>query len=119
MSDPDDLDLAKARSTNARRRLAGTAAALQHRLDPHVVAREAVDGIVQHGANALLSGVDTARRNPFKLVGAVALIAAFLGRRRIVDAIEKARAPEAKKPATRPRVRSTKPRPTPAKRISR
>jgi len=119
MSDSGHLDLAKARSTDARRRLAGTAAALQHRLDPHVVAREAVDGIVEHGANALLSGVDSARRNPFKLAGAVALIAAFLGRRKIVDAVEKARAPKPKKLAARPRVRSTQPRPTPAKRISR
>ena len=119
MSDPSDLDLAKARSDDARRRLAGTAAALQHRLDPHVVAREAVDGIVEHGANALNSGVETVRRNPVKVAGAAILVAAFLGRRKIAGLIGRMRKSAPQKPARPTRVRAKQSRRTPAKRTSR
>lgn len=107
MSDPTELARAETRAADAKQRLGNTIEALQARLDPRVVAREAVDGIAETG-----------KRHPGKVAGALALIAAFLGRRRIGALIGKARTStdETAQPARARRVRPARPRPAPAKR---
>lgn len=81
MTEPDELDRAEARAAAARERMTATLGALQTRLAPHNVAQEAMERISDTGARALDASVNAAKRHPGKIVGGVALLAAFLGRR--------------------------------------
>ncbi|WP_085809422.1 DUF3618 domain-containing protein [Sphingomonas sp. TZW2008] len=83
MSDPTDVHSAEARVAEARKRFGDTVGALQTKLDPRVVVRDAVDGLTESGEKALRSGVETARQNPEIVVWATALATALLARRRI------------------------------------
>ncbi len=83
MSDPTDVHGAEARVAEARKRFGDTVGALQTKLDPRVVARDAVDGLTEGGEKALRSGVETARQNPELVVWAMTLATALLARRRI------------------------------------
>ncbi|QNE30929.1 DUF3618 domain-containing protein [Sphingomonas sp. NBWT7] len=83
MSDPTGIHTAEARVAEARRRFGDTVGALQAKLDPRVVARDAMDGLTEGGEKALRSGVETARQHPDAVVWSVTLAAALLARRRI------------------------------------
>lgn len=78
-----DLDRAEARAALARERLGSTVETLQAQLDPQVLLTKAKAGVVDGGERAARASVDAARRNPAAVAGGIALIAAFLGRRRI------------------------------------
>ncbi len=79
--------LAEQRAAAARARLTDTVGALQVRLNPRVVARDAVENLQETGEKALRSGVATARANPEAIVWAVTLATAWLARRRIGAAL--------------------------------
>ena len=83
MSDPTDVHGAEARVAEARKRFGDTVGALQTKLNPRVVARDAVDGLTEGGEKALRSGVETARQHPDVVVWAMTLATALLARRRI------------------------------------
>lgn len=72
MSGTSEIALAEARAAEAKKRLSTTLGELQTRLEPGNVLRDAVDGITETG-----------KRHPGKIVGALAVTAAFLGRHRI------------------------------------
>ncbi|MCW6529688.1 MULTISPECIES: DUF3618 domain-containing protein [Sphingomonas] len=91
MTDMTELDRAEARAALARLHMAKTLTALQTRLDPRNVAREAVDGLADTGTRVLDAGIGAAKRHPGKIAGGVALLAAFLGRHHIAKLIGKAR----------------------------
>ncbi len=119
MHETGRIGKADARLTDAKQRMKDTLLTLRHRLDPHRVAKDAVEGLVDQGAQALQAGVKTAKRNPLPLVGAVAFLAAFLNRKKLLGLIRRKPEPKSKKPAPAPRVRSTKTRRTSPKRISK
>lgn len=88
-SDPQALTvtLAEERAAAARQRLTQTAGTLQARLNPKVVARDAVENLQVSGERALRSGVASARANPEALVWAVTLATTWLARRQIAAAL--------------------------------
>lgn len=86
------VTLAEARAAEARKKLVETVGTLQTRLDPRIVAREAVDGLTATGEKALRSGVetlrtgvDTARAYPSAITTGLTLVIAVLARRRIAN----------------------------------
>ena len=83
MSTDPAVILAEARVAEARRRVNDTLGTLQTRLDPRIVAREAVDGIAESGEKALRTGVETAKAHPGLTVGALTLAGALLARKQI------------------------------------
>jgi Protein of unknown function (DUF3618) len=86
-SDPAtaNLALAEARAAAARERLNRTIGALQAKLDPRLLAREAMDGLTDSGTKALRTSVDTAKTHPEVVAGVGALAIAWLGRHRIAS----------------------------------
>lgn len=68
------------RAAGARARLDDSLGALQARLAPKVLAQNAVQGIVDKGQAAAWSGIDTARRHPGAVAGAIAAIGLLLAR---------------------------------------
>lgn len=96
-------DAARARVNQAQARLIDTVGELRERLDPRVLTRDVFDDIAEGGQKALNAGADAARRNPGKLAAGAAVIAAFLGRHRIVGLFTGGR-DERKQPARDPRV---------------
>jgi phage host-nuclease inhibitor protein Gam len=78
---------AEARAAAAKQRLGATAGALQERLAPQALARDAADTLADAGRKALDSGVETARANPGLVVGGVAAAIAFLGRNRLISLV--------------------------------
>lgn len=105
MSDTNEIASAEARAAAAKQRLSSTLGELQTRLEPGKVLRDAVDGITETG-----------KRHPGKIVGAVALAAAFLGRHRIGAMFRRKPDDDAQPPVTR-RVRTATTGSRPAKRI--
>ena len=83
MTHDSSVTAAEARAANARDRLVRTLGALQDRLDPKTVAREAMDGIADTGQQALGSAVEVAQRNPGKVAAAAAAVVLFAARHRI------------------------------------
>lgn len=86
-----ELEVAEARVAAAKARLQDTVDALQERLQPRSIARSAAEG----GREALVAGAESARANPGKVAGAVALVTAVLARHRIAALLRKARHPSA------------------------
>ena len=95
MTDMTELDLAEARATEARMRMTETLEVLQTRLAPGNLAQEAKERLSDAGGQAM----DAAKRNPGKIAGGVALLAAFLGRRHIGRMITTARKARAERKA--------------------
>ena len=84
MSDPvSRLAAAEAQAALARERLHFSLGALQARLEPKRLAREARRGLSDAGLAATQRTADAARRNPGALAGLVAVAGLFLGRHRI------------------------------------
>lgn len=77
----DELAKAEANSADARRRLASTVVALQSRLKPAALARDAIEELKEVGGDMARSGIETVRRNPLPAVGIAALLTAFVARR--------------------------------------
>jgi Protein of unknown function (DUF3618) len=114
----NDVTAAHARVAAARARLSGTVETLQTRLDPRTIARDTVESIADSGERAIRNGVDTARRNPGLIAGAAALVGLWLARDKVKALVTDVLPKRAKtpKPASNPRVRTTRPRPMPVKR---
>lgn len=94
------LALAEARVAEARRRMGNTLGTLQTRLDPRIVARDAVEGIAESGEKALRTGVETAKAYPGVVAGALTLAGALLARRQIGALFGRRAKPAAPKDAT-------------------
>lgn len=77
----DELVKAEANSVDARRQLAQTVVALQSRLKPSALARDAVEELKEAGGEMARSGIDAVKRNPLPAVGVVALLTAFVARK--------------------------------------
>ncbi len=77
----DELVKAEANSVDARRQLAQTVVALQSRLKPSALARDAVEELKEAGGEMARSGIDAVKRNPLPTVGVVALLTAFVARK--------------------------------------
>ncbi|WP_066584874.1 DUF3618 domain-containing protein [Sphingomonas pruni] len=78
-----DTELAKAEnnSVDARRQLAKTVVALQSRLKPSALARDAVEELKEVGGEMARSGIESVKRNPLPTVGIAALLTAFIARK--------------------------------------
>lgn len=77
----DELVKAETNSVEARRQLAQTVVALQSRLKPSALARDAVEELKDVGSEMARSGIDAVKRNPLPTVGVVALLTAFVARK--------------------------------------
>jgi len=77
----DELVKAEANSIDARRQLAQTVVALQSRLKPSALARDAVEELKEVGGEMARSGIESVKRNPLPAIGAVALLTAFFARK--------------------------------------
>ena len=86
-----EVVLAEVRVAEARKRLGETVSTLQTRLDPRVVAREAVDGLTASSEKALRSGVETARAYPSAVTTGVTIAIAVLARGRILNLFKRRR----------------------------
>lgn len=77
----DELAKAETNSVDARRQLAKTVVALQSRLKPSALARDAVEELKEIGGEMARSGIESVKRNPLPTVGIVALLTAFIARK--------------------------------------
>ncbi|KQS04659.1 hypothetical protein ASG11_10680 [Sphingomonas sp. Leaf357] len=75
------VEIAEARSTAARARLANTLSLLQSRLSPKALAQEAASNLIAKGQEIASDGVDAAKRHPFRIAGALAAAGVVLARR--------------------------------------
>lgn len=93
MSDPQaaSVVLAEARAAAARRRLSASAATLQARLDPQILARDAVQNLTVKGETALRLGMQTAQANPRAMTWAAIAATAWIARGRIAAAFRRKR----------------------------
>ncbi|WP_058756472.1 hypothetical protein [Sphingomonas endophytica] len=94
-----DVSLAQAHALAARERLNGTAQRLQHQLEPHRLARNALDQITDGGEQLARAGADAARRNPATIAGAATVLVVLLARKRIGRLLGAAKPPVAQKSA--------------------
>jgi hypothetical protein len=77
----DELAKAEAGSSEARAQLAKTVVALQSRLKPSALARDAVEELKEVGGEIARSGIDAVKRNPLPAIGITALLTAFVARK--------------------------------------
>jgi thioesterase domain-containing protein len=77
----DELAKAEAESSEARHRLAMTVVALQSRLKPSALARDAVEELKEAGGEMARSGLEAVKRNPLPAIGVTALLTAFVARK--------------------------------------
>lgn len=79
----DELADAERGSVESRAQLAQTMVALQYRLKPGALARDAIAELKEIGGDVARAGVDAIKRNPVPTMGVVALLTAFLTRKRL------------------------------------
>lgn len=77
----DELAKAEDGSVEARKALAGTVVALQSRLKPSALARDAINEVKELSSEFAHAGAETIKRHPLKTVGIVAAITAFVARK--------------------------------------
>jgi hypothetical protein len=77
----DELAKAETNSVDARRQLARTVVALQSRLKPSALARDAVEELKEVGGEMARSGIESVKRNPLPAIGVTALLTAFVVRK--------------------------------------
>lgn len=77
----DELNRAQENSVDARQRLTETMIALQSRLKPSALARDALDELKQVAGEMAQAGVDAAKRKPLAVAGAVTALGAFFARK--------------------------------------
>ncbi|MDO7841187.1 DUF3618 domain-containing protein [Sphingomonas immobilis] len=75
-----ELTTAEERSQLARSRLAGTLVAIQARLKPAALARDAIDELRETGQELAHAGIAAAKRNPLRVAGVVAAVGLFAAR---------------------------------------
>ena len=85
----DELAKAEAESAESRQQLANTVVALQSRLKPSALARDAVDELKEVAGAVAKSGVDAVKRNPLPAIGVAAAVTAFIARKPIVRLFRK------------------------------
>ncbi|MDB5681503.1 MAG: hypothetical protein JWO16_1308 [Sphingomonas bacterium] len=79
----NELAKAEAQSAESRQQLANTVVALQSRLKPSALARDAVEELKEVGGAVAKSGIDAVKRNPLPAIGVAAAVTAFLARKPI------------------------------------
>lgn len=79
----ENVALAEARASEARRRLDGTVERLQTELEPRRLARVALAEVTEGGERVARAGADVARRNPGVLAGGATLLVALVTGRQI------------------------------------
>jgi hypothetical protein len=77
----DELARAEAESAESRQQLANTVVALQSRLKPSALARDAIEELKEVGGEIAQAGVETIKRHPVPTMGVVAAVTAFLARK--------------------------------------
>jgi len=82
-----ELDTAKAQAEAARQRLTATMVALQARLNPKALAREALNELKETGEDLARSGAAAARRNAGPIAGIAATLGLVLARHQLSDLI--------------------------------
>jgi hypothetical protein len=93
MTSAEKVVLAEARVALARQRLHGTVETIQSQLAPEKIARKALDGVTDQSTRAARASVETIRRNPAVVAGAVALIGAVLARKSIAGLFTRKKKP--------------------------
>ena len=100
---------ARIEAERARERLMQSAHALQARLSPKVLARDAWEGTKSKGADLVEDAVDAVKARPIAATGVVTAIALFLAREPIIELAGKlVDGASGKGEAKRPRKRSTR-----------
>ena len=77
----DELSRAETESAASRQQLTRTLVALQNRLKPSALARDAVEELKEIGSDVARAGVDTVKRNPLPAMGIIAALTAFVARK--------------------------------------
>jgi F0F1-type ATP synthase membrane subunit b/b' len=77
----DELAKAETNSVEARQELARTVVALQQKLKPSALAKEALADIREAADEIARSGVDAVKRNPVRSAGIVAAVTALIVRK--------------------------------------
>ena len=77
----DELTRAEGNSVEARQQLANTVVALQSRLKPSALARDAIDELKEFGGEMAQAGVDSMKRHPVRIAGVIAALTAFVARK--------------------------------------
>ena len=85
----DEVAKAEANATDSRKQLAQTVVALQSRLKPSALARDAVEELKEVSGAVAKSGVDAVKRNPLPAIGVAAALTAFFGRKPIARLFRK------------------------------
>jgi hypothetical protein len=78
-----ELDTAKAQADEARKRLTATMVALQTRLHPKALAREAFNELKETGEDLARSGAAVAKRNAGPIAGIAATLGLVLARHQL------------------------------------
>jgi hypothetical protein len=90
----DELARAEAQSAESRQQLAKTVVALQSRLKPSALARDAVEELKDVGSEIAKSSVAAVKRNPLPTIGVAALLTTFLARKPILRLFKKSVTPD-------------------------
>ncbi|MEO5492939.1 MAG: DUF3618 domain-containing protein [Sphingomonas sp.] len=77
----DELAKAEANSVESRQQLAKTVVALQSRLKPSALARDAIEELKEIGGDVAQAGVDTIKRHPVPAMGVIAAFTGFFARK--------------------------------------
>lgn len=77
----DELAKAESNSAESRQQLANTVVALQSRLKPSALARDAIEELKEVGGEIAQAGVDTIKRHPVPTMGVIATFTAFFARK--------------------------------------
>lgn len=93
MTEGNELTLAQEEAQTARRELTAALIAIQSRLTPRALAREAIDEIRETGAELAQAAIVAAKRNPAPLIGIGVTLIALLARYWFVHAFGSTAAP--------------------------
>jgi hypothetical protein len=85
MTEAPEITAARIEVERSRARVMATAQALQERLKPKTLARDAWEGAKTKGADLAEDAVDAVRARPVAATGIVAAIAMFLAREPLID----------------------------------
>lgn len=91
MNDDEKLRLAQARAERAKARINATLSGLRQRLDPSTMASKAANDLRDRGSAIAASGIDAAKRNPGRVIGAGIVVLGLLNRRRIARLFRRSR----------------------------
>lgn len=77
----DELAKAEANSAESRQQLASTVVALQARLKPSALARDAIEELKEVGGEIAHAGMQSIKRHPVTATGVIAAVTAFFARK--------------------------------------